>query len=51
MALRDFAPASDWEMDLSSPDKVLLYKGDAVIDPARVVAAIEAAGFKAEPLS
>lgn len=51
MALGDFAPVSEWEMDLTSPDKVLTYKGGAKIDPAQVVAAIKAAGFQAETLS
>lgn len=47
-ALSFIAPASDWQFDLSSPDKTLTYVGSAEIDPEKVVSIIAKAGFKAE---
>lgn len=47
-ALAPVAPAADWNLDLSSPDKVLTYTGSGNPDAAEVVRLIEKAGFKAE---
>lgn len=49
-ALAPVAPASDWQFDLASADKTLTYVGSNAIDRNQVVAVIEKAGFKAEPL-
>lgn len=49
-ALGAIAPASDWQFDLSSPDKTLTYVGDKTLDKDEVVSIIAKAGFKAEPL-
>lgn len=47
-ALSSLAPASDWSLDLSTPDKILTYSGDKAISPEEVVDIITKAGFKAE---
>lgn len=49
-ALAPVAPASEWQFDLTSADKTLTYVGSSAIDRNQVVAIIEKAGFKAEPL-
>lgn len=49
-ALASVAPASDWQFDLTSPDKTLTYVGSDAIDSDKVVAIIGKVGFKAEPL-
>lgn len=50
-SLITLAPAEMWEFDLSDPDKVLTYKGEATPDFAnKVLSAIEKAGFKASML-
>lgn len=50
-SLKSLAPAELWEFDLTDPDKVLTYKGEADDDFAqKVVETIEKAGFKASKL-
>ncbi len=49
-ALASVAPASDWQFDLTSPDKTLTYVGSNAIDRNNVVALVEKAGFKVESI-
>ena len=49
-ALAAIAPAEEWEIDLTSPDRILTYKGTPEPSVDAVVAAIRAAGFQATPL-
>lgn len=45
-ALAPIAPASDWEIDLASADRVLTYKGSADINADDVIKAVTGAGFQ-----
>lgn len=46
--LKDIAPEDMWEFDLTSPDKVMTYKGDETDGLAeKIVSAVEKTGFKA----
>lgn len=49
-ALTPIAPAEEWEIDLTSPDRILTYTGAHEPSVSAVVAAVRAAGFQAEPL-
>ncbi len=49
-ALSTLAPAEEWEIDLTSPDRVLTYTGSDEPSVDAVVAAVRAAGFQAEIL-
>lgn len=49
-ALASIAPAEEWEIDLSSPDRILTYKGSSEPSVDAVMAAVRAAGFQAEAL-
>lgn len=49
-ALADIAPEAEWDIDLTSPDRVLTYTGAGVPDAGAVMRAVEKAGFKIEPL-
>lgn len=49
--LQQLAPASDWNIDLESPDKVLTYKGTAVLTPEQIIEYVGRAGFQASQLS
>lgn len=43
------AKISHWEVDLQDPDRILTASGEGLL-PEDVVRAVEAAGYKAEPL-
>lgn len=49
-ALATLAPASDWQMDLESPDKVLTYTGSLNLNPEEVMAIVRQTGFSIEQL-
>lgn len=49
-ALAPLAPAEEWEIDLTSPDRILTYTGSSEPAIEEVVAAVRAAGFQAEAL-
>lgn len=46
--LNALMPSSDWSIDLSDQNKVLVVKAN--LSPAAVIAAVKEAGFKAEQL-
>lgn len=49
-ALSCLAPMSDWEMDLTSPDKILTYTGSEKLNPESVMGIVRQAGFNIEQL-
>lgn len=49
-ALKALAPESEWSVDLASPDKILTYSGSKPLQTSEIVAAVEGAGFKCEPI-
>lgn len=49
-ALAHIAPEGEWNIDLTSPDRVLTYTGAGAPDADAVMKAVEKAGFKIEPL-
>lgn len=49
-ALSGLAPESEWDMDLSSPDKVLAYTGSKPLDPEAVMGIVRDTGFEISQL-
>lgn len=49
-ALSSLAPATEWEIDLASPDRILTYSGAAPIAADDIMEAVRGAGFKIELL-
>lgn len=49
-AIAPFANPDDWTFDLDSPDRLMIYSGDAPLDTAAVENAVKAVGFKCECL-
>lgn len=49
-ALSCLAPMSDWEMDLTQPDKILTYTGNKKLNPESVMTIVRQAGFNIEQL-
>ncbi len=49
-SLSSLAPAEEWEIDLTSPDRILTYTGASEPPVEAVVAAVRGAGFQAEAL-
>lgn len=41
---------SDWEMDLTQPDKILTYTGNKKLNPESVMTIVRQAGFNIEQL-
>ena len=48
--LNETAGADNWEVDVQSPDKVLLVNTDKEVSNADVINALEKAGYKAEEI-
>lgn len=40
----------NWEVDITNPDKILRIEADNTIKAEDVIAAVEKAGYKAEPV-
>lgn len=49
-SLEDLAPASCWEFDLNSPDRIMTYIGENPLDAEIICRKVEAAGFKCVPI-
>lgn len=49
-ALSSLAPMSEWEMDLTSPDKVLTYVGTKVLNPESIMGIVRDTGFEISQL-
>ena len=49
--LNDTAGAENWEVDTSSPEKLLTITSTENISPEQIVKAVQDAGFKAEQVN
>lgn len=50
-SLSTLAPASDWQMDLASPDKILTYTGAAKLKSEDIISIVRGAGFQIEEIA
>ncbi|HEX4956819.1 MAG TPA: heavy metal transport/detoxification protein [Lacibacter sp.] len=48
--LNQVAGEDNWEVDITNPDKILRIEADNAIEAEDVIAALEKAGYKAEPV-
>ena len=48
--LNEVAGEDNWEVDITNPDKILRIEADNTIKAEDVIAAVEKAGYKAEPV-
>lgn len=48
--LNQVAGEDNWEVDITNPDKILRIEADNTIKAEDVIAAVEKAGYKAEPV-
>ena len=48
--LNQVAGEDNWEVDITNPDKILRIEADNAIKAEDVIAAVEQAGYKAEPV-
>lgn len=48
--LNQVAGEDNWEVDITNPDKILRIEADNTIKAEDVIAAVEKAGYKADPV-